>query len=89
MKKSLFKFLFASFVIIVASGCEKQSENSQCSALAQDINLAAQLYASNPSVINCGIYKTALQNYLNSPCVNDISNSDRQAFENKLNSLPC
>jgi hypothetical protein len=89
MKKSLF-WIFAAFIsLVIATGCEKNLEDSQCDAYAQDITLAAQLYESDPSAINCGIYKTAIQNYLNSPCSNELSGSDRSALENKLNNLPC
>lgn len=68
--------------------CKK--ENEECKALANDVNYAAALYASNQNATNCGIYKTAIQNYLNAPaCANSLSATDRQSFQTQLNNLNC
>jgi len=69
--------------------CKK--EDDQCKQLANDVNYAAALYASNPTnAQNCGLYKTAITNYLNSSaCANKLSATDRQSFQTQLNNLPC
>jgi hypothetical protein len=68
--------------------CSKKDD--ECKALANEVNYAAALYASNPNVTNCGIYKTAINNYLNaSECANKISATDRQSFQTQLNNMNC
>lgn len=68
--------------------CKK--DNDECKALANEVNYAAALYASNPNVTNCGIYKTAINNYLNSSaCAGKLSATDRQSFQTQLNNMNC
>ena len=68
--------------------CKK--DNDECKALANEVNYAAGLYASNPNVTNCGIYKTAINNYLNSSaCAGQLSATDRQSFQTQLNNMNC
>jgi len=68
--------------------CKK--DNDECKALANEVNYAAGLYASNPNVTNCGIYKTAINNYLNSSaCAGKLSATDRQSFQTQLNNMNC
>ena len=68
--------------------CEK--DNDECKGLANEVNYAAGLYAQNPNVTNCGIYKTAINNYLNSSaCADKLSATDRQSFQTQLNNMNC
>jgi hypothetical protein len=80
-------------VVLLVTGfsvgsCKK--ENEECKALAQDVNFAASVYANNPNAANCGAYKTAINNYLNSSaCASSLSATDRQSFQTQLNNLNC
>lgn len=80
-------------IIILISGISVESckkGDDECKQLANDVNYAAALYASNQNVANCGLYKTAITNYLNSSaCVGKLSATDRQSFQTQLNNLNC
>ena len=89
MKKSLSGLFVVALILAMSTGCEKGLKDAQCDTYAQDLTYAATLYASSPTALNCGYYKTAIQNYLNSECAKDLSGPDRSALENKLNNLPC
>jgi hypothetical protein len=86
------RMLIVAAILISAlslGSCKK--EDDECKALANDVNYAAALYASNPTnAQNCGFYKQALTKYLNSSaCANKLSATDRQSFQTQLNNLNC
>jgi len=85
------KVLIIAIILISAISIEScKKGDDECKALANEVNYAAALYASNPNVGNCGIYKTAINNYLNSSaCVGKLSATDRQSFQTQLNNLNC
>jgi uncharacterized protein YaaR (DUF327 family) len=87
VKKYLFCLVMVTSLAILAA-CKKD-DNSGCTSSAKRVSAAAQQYAASPTPQNCGIYKTAIQDYLNSSCASGLSQTDRQSLENALNNLGC
>ena len=75
-------------LMIIPASCEKD-DNTRCSAEARTVSDAGVLYASTQTTQNCLLYKTAIMEYLNSPCSSGLSSSDRLQLQNILKNLPC
>ena len=79
---------FFVFTLMAISGCNK-SDDTSCEGSAQVVAAAAAQYVSAQSVANCQLYKAAIVQYLSSTCGVSLSATDKQAFQNILNNLPC
>ena len=86
LKKSVSIFFFT--LAIFAFSCNKSDDNN-CQSAAQVVSAAAAQYAAAQSVANCQLYKASIVQYLNSACGASLSATDKQAFQNILNNLPC
>jgi hypothetical protein len=85
-KKFFLLFFFA--LAIAGFSCNKSDDNN-CQSSAQVVSAAAAQYAAAQSVANCQLYKASIVQYLNSACGASLSATDKQAFQNILNNLPC
>ncbi len=79
---------FFVFALLAISGCNKSDETS-CQGSAQAVSAAASQYVTSQSVANCQLYRAAIVQYLSSTCGVSLSATDKQAFQNILNNLPC
>ncbi len=84
-KNAIVIFVFA---LLALGGCNKSDETS-CQASAQAVSAAAAQYVTAQSVANCQLYRAAIVQYLSSTCGVSLSATDKQAFQNILNNLPC
>jgi len=87
MFKKSFSILFVA-LSIASFSCNKSDDNN-CQSSAQVVSAAAAQYAAAQSVANCQLYKASIVAYLNSACGASLSATDKQAFQNILNNLPC
>ena len=80
--------VFFVFALLANSGCNK-SDDISCQNLVQSVSAAAAQYVTSQSVANCQLYRAAIVQYLSSTCGVSLSATDKQAFQNILNNLPC
>lgn len=86
--RNIVPLLIMALYAVLPVSCSKD-DDSACDAEARTVAQAGQLYASQQSTQNCLIYKRAIQDYLNSPCSNNLSSTDRVQLQNIFNNLPC
>lgn len=86
--RNIFPALIITVSALLPASCGKDDDTA-CDAEARTVAQAGQLFNAQQSTQNCLLYKRAIQDYLNSPCSNNLSSTDRVQLQNVFNNLPC
>lgn len=76
------KALIALFMMaaIATTGCKKDKAED-CTAATDKYVKAGQAYGADPNKENCKAYKAAIEGYKNSSCYSNLSQSQKDAFD--------
>jgi len=88
MKKILLGLSLFAITALLLTSCKKDKK-TDCTAAIKAVTDAATAYYADNNAANCKSYKAAMQNYLNSDCVNGISAEQKAEYQDEVNSLDC
>ncbi|MBX3254842.1 MAG: hypothetical protein KF862_11930 [Chitinophagaceae bacterium] len=73
---------------IAFASCKKD-KGVDCTAAAQKAATAGQAFANSQTKANCDAYKAAMQEYIKSSCFTNLSQEQKDALSEDLESLDC
>jgi len=88
MKKLLFGLSLFAITSLALTSCKKDKK-ADCVSTVEAYTDAMKAYSSEQNTANCKALKSALQNYLNSDCMNSVSADQKAIFQEMANSLTC